>query len=258
MLLLLTAIAFSWLMTGHQRDNAGDIELGGNSWLPAAPAEGKQLRALTLNCWGLWVVAKQRQQRIRCCSQWRIHASRLRMCWVMRQRGSSLEDTCIKAAQVLMHESGNSDGTCSSKRQLCLASRSCRAIAKYLERTNAEVVVLQEVFLRADADTLISGGARGGLPYSQRFRGGILGGELVTLSRHPIIAVRFGGTGCQRSLTCCNDGCRRCCAAVAQVHFEQFRASGNPVAILQGDYFAGKGIGHTRIATPHGTVVSDA
>ena len=86
--------------------------------------------------------------------------------------------------------------------------------------------MLQEVFVTKDADALISAGARGHLKHSQvstcqhkhhrckvvvrrfvpdttlnstqhsgfftlqRFRGGVLGGELLTLSRYPIVTVR--------------------------------------------------------------------
>lgn len=114
-----------------------------------------------------------------------------------------------------------------------------------MKGTSADLVMLQEVFLRADADAIIAAAARGHLKYSQvqstqhwqamsleqlpnamalrsanhsvrayslvacmleltlctsflqRFRGGVLGGELLTLSRYPIVMVSVTQTGCR-------------------------------------------------------------
>lgn len=43
----------------------------------------------------------------------------------------------------------------------------CRDIAHYVKGTSADLVMLQEVFLSADADAIIAGAARGHLKYSQ-------------------------------------------------------------------------------------------
>ena len=103
--------------------------------------------------------------------------------------------------------------------------------------------MLQEVFVTKDADALISAGARGHLKYSQvntcqhkhhrckvavrrcvpdttlnrtqhsgfctlqRFRGGVLGGELLTLSRYPIITVRVTVSGALLCTACCASEC---------------------------------------------------
>ena len=45
-------------------------------------------------------------------------------------------------------------------------------------------------------------------------------------------------------------------ALLLQAHFVPYRASGNAAAVWHGDFFAGKGIGHVRIDTPSGLVVS--
>lgn len=102
--------------------------------------------------------------------------------------------------------------------------------------------MLQEVFVTKDVDALISAGARGHLKYSQvstcqhkhhpckvlvrafvsdttlnrtqhsgfftlqRFRGGVLGGELLTLSRYPIITVRVPVPGVLACTACCASG----------------------------------------------------
>lgn len=53
-----------------------------------------------------------------------------------------------------------------------------------------DVVLLQEIFLQRDAKVLIAAASLGGLLYARQFRGGVLGGELLTLSRYPISRVR--------------------------------------------------------------------
>ena len=53
------------------------------------------------------------------------------------------------------------------------------------------MVTLQEVWLASDAALLAQLGARGSLRYHHYFQGGVMGGELLTLSKHPILEVRF-------------------------------------------------------------------
>ena len=53
-----------------------------------------------------------------------------------------------------------------------------------------DVVLLQEIFLQRDAKALISAASVGGLLHTRQFRGGVLGGELLTLSRYHISRVR--------------------------------------------------------------------
>jgi hypothetical protein len=92
----------------------------------------------------------------------------------------------------------------------------------------------------------------------QRFRGGVLGGELLTLSRYPIVTVRIADqvpVCVKRPLISSNDIGHLASNHLLQAHFEPYRVSGNPAAVWHGDFFAGKGIGHTRIDTPSGLVV---
>lgn len=64
-----------------------------------------------------------------------------------------------------------------------------RAIGEYLSSSAADVVTLQEVWLASDAALLAQLGARGSLRYHHYFQGGVMGGELLTLSKHPILEV---------------------------------------------------------------------
>ncbi|KAK9843028.1 hypothetical protein WJX74_005789 [Apatococcus lobatus] len=123
-----------------------------------------ELEVLTLNCWGLWLVAKQRARRL-------------------------------------------------------------RLIAEALQRTTADVVHLQEVWCRSDADLILVEAAKGKLQHGHHFVAGHFGSGLLTLSRYPL----------------------------KQVRFVQFTAAGDPVS-LKGDYFAGKGVGWAQLDTPAGIV----
>lgn len=67
-LVLLAALGLAFWMSGGQDGSSngrGHIELTVWDDVPAVAPGGVQLRVLTLNCWGLWIVAKKRQQRIR-------------------------------------------------------------------------------------------------------------------------------------------------------------------------------------------------
>ena len=64
-----------------------------------------------------------------------------------------------------------------------------RAIGEYLGASTADVVTLQEVWMASDAALLAKLAAQGDLKYHHYFQGGIIGGELLTLSKHPIIEV---------------------------------------------------------------------
>jgi hypothetical protein len=63
-LVLGTAFA-CWMSVAPDGHDGADVELTVWDDEPAAVIGGGQLRVLTLNCWGLWVVGKQRQKRIR-------------------------------------------------------------------------------------------------------------------------------------------------------------------------------------------------
>ena len=79
-----------------------------------------------------------------------------------------------------------------------------------------DVVCLQEVWCAADARSIASQAALGGhLVYSHHFRNGAFGSGLLTLSAFPILGASFSA----------------------------FAAAGDPLAVLQGDGVAGKGVG---------------
>lgn len=65
-----------------------------------------------------------------------------------------------------------------------------RLIAEEIGRRDADVVVLQEVFVGSDVDHLIAIAAEGSLKHSQYMHSGFLGGELLILSRWSILYTR--------------------------------------------------------------------
>ncbi|EFN60044.1 hypothetical protein CHLNCDRAFT_133272 [Chlorella variabilis] len=137
-----------------------------------------ELRVITLNAWGLWVVAKRRQERVAALAQ-----------FLRRQASVHLIDSCLAAC-------------------------------------TADVMLLQEVWVAADVELLRQAAAEGGLPHSFHFLCGAIGSGLLLLSRFRI----------------------------AQVAFQPYTARGDPFAVLNGDYFAGKGVGWAALDTPAGTI----
>ncbi|PRW50999.1 neutral sphingomyelinase [Chlorella sorokiniana] len=103
------------------------------------------------------------------------------------------------------------------------------ALADWLRSAEcpADVVALQEVWVLADVERLRQAGAEGGaLPHSFHYQSGALGSGLLLLSRYPI----------------------------AEVAFHRYSARGDPAAVLQGDYYVGKGVGWAALQTPAGTL----
>ena len=70
--------------------------------------------------------------------------------------------------------------------------KSCiyRLIAEYIQQAGVDVALLQEVFVQADAERLAAAAAQGSLKYAQYMHSGFLGGELLILSRWPILYTR--------------------------------------------------------------------
>ncbi|GAB4818425.1 hypothetical protein N2152v2_005471 [Parachlorella kessleri] len=99
-------------------------------------------------------------------------------------------------------------------------------LAQQLRKTSADVVFLQEVWVRADAQLLTEQAALGVLQHAAHFQGGAIGSGLLVLSRHPIL----------------------------EVGFHPYSARGDPVKVFNGDFFAGKGVGWAALATPAGVV----
>ncbi|KAK9793185.1 hypothetical protein WJX73_009213 [Symbiochloris irregularis] len=100
-------------------------------------------------------------------------------------------------------------------------------IAEWLRKSDADVAFLQEVWVQFDARAIARAAAEGPLKHSFHFVSGLFGAGLMVLSQHPIQTVQL----------------------------LSFNAVGDPLAILSGDFYAGKGVGWARIKTPsHGEV----
>ncbi|KAK6626403.1 hypothetical protein RUM43_006714 [Polyplax serrata] len=92
------------------------------------------------------------------------------------------------------------------------------AIAEYLSTSNLDIVCLQEVWSKKDY-LFISKKCYTQLPYSHYFNSFIYGSGLCILSKYPI----------------------------TDVYFHQWAINGYPHKILQGDWFAGKGLAFSKI-----------
>lgn len=88
-----------------------------------------------------------------------------------------------------------------------------------------DIVAFQEVFSRDHYATIVQALARD-LPFHHYFTSGVIGSGLATFSRYPIV----------------------------DAIFQRFRLSGKPEKVRHGDYYAGKGIGLTRINAPSGII----
>lgn len=96
-----------------------------------------------------------------------------------------------------------------------------QAICDRLHVLQPDVIALQEVFTPKQREILLTQLSEQ-WPYHHHFASGILGSGLMTFSRYPIVDVAF----------------------------LKFRLGGKPERLKQGDFYAGKGIGLTRIKTP--------
>lgn len=66
-----------------------------------------------------------------------------------------------------------------------------RLIAEEIRKREAlDVVLLQEVFVKSDIEHLVATAAESPLKYFQYMHSGFLGGELLILSRWPILYTR--------------------------------------------------------------------
>ena len=69
-----------------------------------------------------------------------------------------------------------------------------RLIAQYIQQAGVDIALLQEVFVKDDTKHLIATAAQGTLKYAQYMHSGFLGGELLILSRWPILYTRSVAT----------------------------------------------------------------
>ena len=137
----------------------------------------RQIKILTLNCWGLlFPASKRRKERVE------------------------------GIGRALMEWPSSASASVSTSSSSLPSSSS----------PPPDVVCLQEVWCSADARSIASRAALGGhLIHSHHFRNGAFGSGLLTLSAFPVVAASF----------------------------EAFAAAGDPLAVLQGDGVAGKGVG---------------
>ncbi|MCA9915689.1 MAG: endonuclease/exonuclease/phosphatase family protein, partial [Anaerolineae bacterium] len=97
------------------------------------------------------------------------------------------------------------------------------ALGEVLKLIDPDIILLQEVYLPTHRRS-ITGILEEHWKYRHHFASSVLGSGLFTVSRYPIV----------------------------DASFQRFRLGGKPERLRQGDYYAGKGIGLTRIQTPDG------
>ena len=99
------------------------------------------------------------------------------------------------------------------------------AISTRIQHDQPDIILLQEVFLPAQVKALRES-LQADWRYQHHFASGVIGSGLLTLSRYPIVDSAF----------------------------HRFRLGGKPERLMQGDYYAGKGIGMVRLETPQGAL----
>ncbi|GAA5936239.1 inositol phosphosphingolipid phospholipase [Sporobolomyces koalae] len=109
-----------------------------------------RLKVLSLNCWGLWIVANRRQERIHAIADW-IAAS--------------------------------ASPTSSSSRT---SYHSASSTGSTQDVDGYDVIALQEIWVRQDFELVAERAKRAGLLHSKFFYSGAIGSGLAILSRHPI------------------------------------------------------------------------
>jgi endonuclease/exonuclease/phosphatase family metal-dependent hydrolase len=97
------------------------------------------------------------------------------------------------------------------------------AIAREISRLQPDIITLQEAYMQGNRQELLDI-LEDQWPHQHYFASSVVGSGLLTLSRFPIVDIAF----------------------------HRFRMGGKPEDIGHGDYYAGKGIGLTRIDTPGG------
>jgi sphingomyelin phosphodiesterase 2 len=100
-------------------------------------------------------------------------------------------------------------------------SERIRAISRFLENSDFDIVALQELWVYADYEIVRSRLSRS-LPFSKFFYSGALGAGLVIFSRFPIVA--------------------------ATIH--PYSLNGSPLDVLGGDWFVGKAAASVEIRHP--------
>ncbi|GAA5878786.1 hypothetical protein JCM3774_005071 [Rhodotorula dairenensis] len=116
-----------------------------------ADPQGPRLRVLSLNCWGLWLLADKRRQRIAAIADW-------------------IANSASHQARTSLHSASSADQ---------LDPDGGRGF---------DVIALQEVWVRADFDLIADRAKEAGMPHSRFFYSGAIGSGLGLISRHPIVS----------------------------------------------------------------------
>lgn len=98
-------------------------------------------------------------------------------------------------------------------------------ICEEIKRLDPDILLFQEAYLEGNRQELIAG-LVDVWRHHHYFPSAIIGSGLLTMSKYPIV----------------------------DAVFYKFRMQGKPEDLMRGDYYAGKGIGLTRIDTPDGTI----
>ncbi|GAA5890401.1 hypothetical protein JCM5296_002812 [Sporobolomyces johnsonii] len=107
----------------------------------------RKLKVLSLNCWGLWLVANKRRERLQAIADWIAHSAS-----PSSSRASYHSDSSDEQQQ--------GDGY--------------------------DVIALQELWVRDDFHLVAERAKEAGMKYSRFFYSGAIGSGLALLSRHPI------------------------------------------------------------------------
>src|SRR5690606_11224595 len=99
------------------------------------------------------------------------------------------------------------------------------AISQEIKRLSPDILLFQEAYLPDNRKDLIEN-LHATWQHFHYFPSALVGSGLLTMSKYPI----------------------------TDAHFHKFRMQGKPEDILHGDYYAGKGVGLTRIDTPQGLI----
>ena len=98
------------------------------------------------------------------------------------------------------------------------------AIIEHLTALDADIIGLQESFIRKDRERIFSALAAAGLPHHQYFESGFVGSGLSIISRFPI----------------------------EEAHFFRYSQGGKAHKLKHGDWWAGKGVCLARLRLPYG------
>lgn len=100
-----------------------------------------------------------------------------------------------------------------------------KKICEEVKRLDPDILLFQEVYLAGNRQELIAG-LVDRWRHHHHFPSALVGSGLLTMSKYPIV----------------------------DAVFYKYRMQGKPDDLMRGDYYAGKGIGLTRIDTPNGTI----